>query len=254
MFHARSPSATAARIACIAGLVALVGCAGRGGSTATSSNATTARPGLASHTHTTPNVLANPAVDRRIARRARLLLTDFPSGWQETDSTSEQQPSEQLQRECQGVRDAREAVSARDASPRFSDDTDTSAVGSVTYVYADEPAAKEAYGQLTSRETRICAAEAIAKGIAENKNFTVGKPQASRIAIDPLGDERQGSQIMLTVRVPYDIDHREDFVVVRLGRGIANLQFISTLTPFDDNLREDLTSKVVRRLSVGLKG
>jgi hypothetical protein len=41
-------------------------------------------------------------------------------------------------------------------------------------------------------------------------------------------------------------------VFVRVGRGVAALTFVDTLTPFDAGLREDLTRKGTRRLTTGI--
>ena len=46
-----------------------------------------------------------------------------------------------------------------------------------------------------------------------------------------------------------DVEVIVDVVSVRVGRALALPIFLDVLTPFDENLREDLTGKMVRRLS-----
>jgi hypothetical protein len=43
-----------------------------------------------------------------------------------------------------------------------------------------------------------------------------------------------------------------DVVFVRVGRDVALVTFIDDLTPFDEDLKAELTSTVVRRLSGAL--
>jgi hypothetical protein len=48
------------------------------------------------------------------------------------------------------------------------------------------------------------------------------------------------------------VDIIADYVLVRVWRGIAAVTFVDTLTAFDEDLKAELMSKVVRCLSAAL--
>jgi hypothetical protein len=198
----------------------------------------------------TPEPTQDPAQERAIAQRAQLRLEDFPADWQENDE-SENDPAD-----CEGIRGPREATSGRAASPDFQQGSTTFAASAV-FLYADEAGAGDAFGKMSARETRVCLAEQVADRVAENADrtgeLTIGEPSTARVRVDPLGDEREGGRVTLPLSVGgFDVDLTVDYVFVRVGRGVALLVFADVLTPFDEDLRADLTSKVVRRVAAEL--
>jgi hypothetical protein len=224
----------------------VVGC---GGDDDEGSAATTTTVDSAAAPTETQEEQSDPAVDERIAEEAGLVLEDFPTGWQQNDEQADRKPSE-----CSGVQEARAAASARVPSPRFLHGESTFAE-SVVYIYADESAASEAFAGLVGRETRTCLGEEIGQraGEAEEEDLEFGEPTTSRVVIDPLGDERDATRITIPVSAQgIDVDIIADYVLVRVGRGIAAVTFVDTLTAFDEDLKAELTSKVVRRLSAAL--
>ena len=83
-----------------------------------------------------------------------------------------------------------------------------------------------------------------------NSNLQVGEPRTSRVSVDPLGDQRDGGRVTLPVTTGWqEVELFTDFVFVRASRGIALMPFVDALSPFDQDLRADLTSKVSRRLA-----
>lgn len=231
-------------------VLVLVGCGGddedSGGGTAT-----TERSEAPSETDSReqPKVEA----DQRIGEKAELVLEDFPTGWQQADDEEDSERSE-----CSGISDARDATSAQAFSPRFSRVENTSAENAV-YVYADEAAATDAFAGLVSSETRRCLGEEIGELLGDEERagpggkVEVGEPETSRVSIEPLGDEREAARITIPFQSQgIDVDVTIDAVFVRVGRGIAALVFVDVLSGFDEDLKAELTSKVVRRLSAGL--
>ena len=225
------------------GLV-LLGCDGDEEEDAAAPATTTAQSAPASPTETAE---PDPAADKRIAEESGLVLEDFPSGWQEND-----EDPDRVSR-CAAIQEARETTSARGGSPRFSRHNNNTSAESVTYVYAEEPAAAEAFAQLATAETRSCLADDARDVLEEDGSLEVGEPETARVAMDPLGDERDASRITFPVTSEgTELDVFADYVVVRAGRGLALLTFIDVLSPFDEELGAELTSRVVRRLSSGL--
>jgi hypothetical protein len=230
---------------------AVVGCGGNGnggndGGTPRAQDTPTARQTDMATSDPTPD----PAQGRAIAQRAQLRLEDFPADWQENDE-SDSDPAD-----CEGIRGPREATSGRAASPDFQQGNTTLAASAV-FLYADEGGAGDAFGKMSSRETRVCLAEQVADTVAENADrtgeLTIGEPSTARVRVDPLGDQREGGRVTLPLSVGgFDVDLTVDYAFVRVGRGVALLAFADVLTPFDEDLRADLTSKVARRLAAEL--
>jgi hypothetical protein len=120
-------------------------------------------------------------------------------------------------------------------------------------VFPQEEAARAAYDGITSKDTRTCLAEGLVKGLGESGDVEAGESRTSRLAVDPLGDEREAARIVVPVTTQgVDADLIFDIVYVRTGRAIALCLFADAFSAFDDELREDLTGKVVRRLSAGI--
>jgi hypothetical protein len=230
--------------------VALVGCGGGDDGTATHPSATETQAASA------PDNSTPGGHDERIADQAQLTLDDFPTGWQENDSDDES-----VESPCEAVKKSKDSAAARGFSPDFSKGENTEAV-SYAYIYAAEPEASEVFDALASDDTRDCLGQAVADELAKRvedraatgSDVEVGDASTSRVSIDPLGDDREA----LRVQVPFssegiDVDLYIDAAYIRVGRGIALLTTSDVFSPFDDELRADLMSKLVRRLSTGLE-
>jgi hypothetical protein len=249
-FHAHMAPRALALAASLLAVVALGGCGGGDDDGAPASQDTpTAQQ---SETPTaTAEPTPDPEEDEAIVRRAQLRLEDFPSDWQEQDEDQTDTS------DCDGVQEAREAANARERSPQFSQGENTAAQ-SVVYTFVDEEQASEMFAKLSSRELRTCLGEELADTVADVATgadageLTIGEASTARIQVDPLGDEREGGRVTLPLETQgLELELTVDYVAVRVGRGLALLQMID-LGPFDEDLRADLTSKVVRRLAVGL--
>jgi hypothetical protein len=191
------------------------------------------------------------AAEQRIAAGAQLRLADFPSGWQ-AGGRNESLPSR-----CPAVKEAKRAVSARVTSAVFAHGKNTQAESAV-YLYSDTATAQQSFAALTTSATRACLARELAARLekaarASRARLAVGQPRTGRVAVDRLGDEHDAARITLPVRTrATDVDLIVDIVYIRVGRGLALPFFVDALAPFDQDLRADLTGKVVHRLAAQL--
>jgi hypothetical protein len=216
--------------------VALAGCGGSG-STASQSAPTTAT--TTSH--------PKSAADKRIARHAQLKLTDFSSGWKQHGSQTSKS-----QERCPAAEATRAAASAWQQSPTFVT-TENPQVEAASYVFSDVSGAKRAFRQLSGGSTRLCFADTLTKRLANPpKGLKFGKITSGQVAMRPVGDESVVDRLTIPVTVSgQNVDFYVDLVFARVGRGIAGLDFFDTITPFDEALRNRLTTTLVGRLKTG---
>ena len=232
-----APRGAAALSALALSVIALSGC----GSSSTHTTTVTSAPA-------TTNTNA-AAADERIASDAQLKLSDFPSGWQQKDSTQEAA----AEAKCEGVDAAKAAASARAKSPNF--ERQNAQAGNVIYVYADVPGATRAVGELSSQSTRTCIGDALAKNLANQKpqGATFGKITSGQVSMTPIGDERTAGRLTIPISAQgTTVSACVDLVFVRTGRAVAVFTLLDALTPFDETLRDRLAKTVVDRLDAGL--
>jgi hypothetical protein len=197
---------------------------------------------------TTPSPTPDRAEDEGIAKAAQLKLDDFPSGWEESDAA----PSQAA--DCDAISKARKERTARAESPQYRHGDNTLAQSTV-YLFADDAKAQEQFAGLSSKDTRGCiAGDLVSRLEKANPDLKVGEPQASRVSVDSLGDQHEGGRVTLPVTAQgQELELFTDFVFVRVSRGIALMLFVDALSPFDEDMRADLTSKVSRRLAAKLR-
>ena len=193
------------------------------------------------------------AADQRIADAGKLRLTDFPSGFEQSDKNDDSATGT-----CDSIKDAKKATNRHDDAPSFSKGENTQATN-VVYVYADEAGAQSAFQALSSRDTRVCVGKGLAeffaketrsKGPGDTVEVTVGKPTTGQVAVDAVGDEQAGGRATVPLNTQgLDVDVDVDLVFVRVGRAVTTLVFIDVLSPFDEDLRAQLTRKVVGRMT-----
>lgn len=231
----------------------IIGLAACGSSSTTTVTATTS-PTTGTTTSpaptTTQTTTGSAAADQRVARDAQLKLSDFPSGWEQKDRTQEAK----AWAACQGVDAAKAAASARQTSPDFAERNHTYA-GNFAYIYADVPTATRAFGELSSEHTRTCLGDALAKYLPGQvrEGAEIGKITTGQVAMQPVGDERTLTRLTVPLKANgLNVDVTLDLVFVRVGRGIAGLQFQDVLSPFDETLRTRLTTTAVDRLKTAL--
>jgi hypothetical protein len=235
-------------------LVALAGCGARSSAAtvgAAPAAATTASPAVTATRSGTSRSAAGVAVDRRIARNARLRLTDFPSTW-----TSSPRPAATVGAKCPGISEAKAAVSARAASRAFESGSRATADGAA-YIYADIATAMHWFAALSSGKTSTCLVHALRDDVSaqvRSQGARLASITASRATIAPVGDQRAADRFVVRLSAAAASGKADiDLVFVRVGRGVAAFSLTRVAGPFDRTLETKLVSSVVGRLAAGLK-
>jgi hypothetical protein len=192
-------------------------------------------------------------IDHRIARDARMRLSDLPPGWVADKTVS--RPTADAP--CPGFRRAGGDISAGMASPAFSDPGDLHTAQSETYVYADTAMAEHWFAEFSSRRTRACLARLIRKegaAAVRAEGFTLGPITARSIPAAPVGDEDAAFRVTVPFSgsgVTLNVD--ADVVFVRAGRGIAIFSLAALGSPFAPALETALVKTVAGRLATDLR-
>jgi hypothetical protein len=242
---ASCPCSCARRRRALVALLTVAALAGCGGGGEDAGNHTDQRAQTATATATaTTSPTSDRAEDKRIAEASQLKLEDFPSGWEESDANESEGAN------CDAIESAREARTARAESPQFGQGENTLAQSTV-YLFSDDATAQEQFAGLRSKDTRACIGKDLVKRLQEaNPDLKVGEPRTGRVAVDPLGDQHDGGRITLPVTTGgQEVELFTDFVFARVSRGIALMLFVDVVSPFDDDMRANLTRKVTRRLA-----
>ena len=239
-------------VRCAVAAVALAGLLGWAASSSGATAAATSTHPISATRSGTSGSAPSFVIDQRIARDARLRLSDLPSGWMAGDTVS----TPTAAAPCPGLRRAQGFVSAASVSPAFSDG-DIRTAQSETYVYADTALAKHWFAEFSSRSTRACLARLIrqegAAAVAA-EGFTVGSLTTRTLAVGPVGDERAAFHVTVPVSgsgVTFKVE--ADAVFVRAGRGIAIFSLASLQSPFDPGLERSLVRTVTARLAGDLR-
>jgi hypothetical protein len=198
---------------------------------------------------------AGVAIDRRIARDARLRLSDLPPGWTADPTAS----TPITAAPCPGLSAARAAVSARTASPAFSLSAgDTRNAQSVADLYADTGTAKHWFAEITGRGTRACLVRMLRKALptALPSSITVGPITDPSLPVAPIGDNDAAFRLTVPLfsadsGMTTNID--VDLVFVRVGRGIAIFSLGGVGSPFDPALETTLVTSVADRFATDLR-
>jgi len=222
-----------------------------GGDDKQSAGSTPAADRTAAAETPTAAATADPAADQKLADDAQLTLEDLPAGWRIGEQQNDNRSN------CEAVRSARETAGTRAHSPQFTFEDGTAIVKSAVYLYPDERAAGETLRSLSADETRTCLSDEMTRRFAAAARASgedeFGDPRASRLPIEPHGDERSAARVMIPMTSEgSEIPGYIDFEFIRAGRGLIVMTYGDVLEAFDDDLRADLTGNVVRSLSAGL--
>jgi hypothetical protein len=157
-----------------------------------------------------------------------LRLSDFPAGWTQYGAGKDEST-------CASLEAVRKSAAESHRSPVFEKREGLVATSTV-FLYDDAAAAREAFKTLSSETTGRCLATSL------------GARAATRFDVAPAGDERLGLRATAakTKSHPSGVF---DLVFVRAGKGMVELVFAQLVEPFDQRLREALTTKVVGRLN-----
>lgn len=216
-------------------------------STASSSTASASTPSATTTTSTGPTE-AQKAADQASARNSTLKLSDFPSGWVESDQSSSSGST------CPSVEPAKNAASGKAKTPTFGKG-ETDAVENSVYIYATVAEAQRVFPGLSGSETRACIARSTEKEAKKNatENAKFGQATSGQLSAPPLGDESAAGR----VTVPYtnaslSFSLNIDLQFVRVGRGVQVLTFLTLPGTFDSTLEAKLTRTAASRLKAEL--
>ncbi|MER3410838.1 MAG: hypothetical protein C4306_12385 [Thermoleophilia bacterium] len=180
--------------------------------------------------------------DQTRARRIVLRLADFPSGWRAEHDGGKS--SDKL--DC--------------LSPDFSDLTTTGGATSPWFFKGEAPfatsfssffetsdQARAAYDRLATEDLANCLAESIAK----SEGTKVGDVSWGKLALPRLGDRSSAYQVAVRFEIgELTPSAYVDWVFIQRQRALAVMVFGDILTPFDEDLREDLVAKVAARMGL----
>jgi hypothetical protein len=241
----------------VAALSVLVACGARSSAAtvaaapaASTTAATTTSDAVTATRSGTSRSATGVAIDRRIARDAQLLQSDFPAGW-----TSSPAPGPTMGAGCPGLTGAKAAVSARATSREFVFDSVVTADGGA-YVYADTATAVHWFARLTSPHTTACLVRALRHSLglqAAAQGATINSITARRLIIEPVGDEH--SAHLVTVRLSdraVKATAYADVIFVRVDRAVAGFSLGRVGRIFDPALETKLATAVAGRLASGL--
>jgi hypothetical protein len=214
---------------------------------AASSTSSTSTPSATTTTMTGPTE-AQKAADQATARDSTLKVSDFPSGWVESDKSSSSGST------CPSVEPAKNSASGKAKTPTFGKG-ETDAVENSVYIYATVAEAQRVFPGLSGSETRACIAHNTEKEV--NKNATgsakFGQATSGQLSAPPLGDESAAGR----VTVPYtnaglSFSLNIDLQFVRVSRGVQVLTFLTLPGTFDSTLEAKLTRTAANRLKAEL--
>ena len=185
---------------------------------------------------------------RPSARTATLRLSDFPRDW-EVDNDSDDSAA---QAHCQTLDGAQAAGRAHAQSPKYT--SHTAYASSEVLVFADAVAATHWFTELADRATGECAGEQLGRFVAETHGVKIGQIATAGLAISPVGDQDAAKRLTIPVsQNGVTIKAFGDVVFVRIGRGIAVIELVRVLSPFDARLGTKLVTAAAGRLANGLK-
>lgn len=240
----RGPPLTHAFGALLVGAVLVLGATGcgGGGSKRNQSGTTTVA--------TTTTSAPDRAADKRVARGSQLKLADFPSGWVQQGSAQRSGPASK----CPGVEAVKAETSARSTSPTFVRGAGPQVNASV-YIFSDAANATQAFARLSGESTRRCLAHTIGKAAASanQQGVQLGKVTTGELSMPPVGSESAVGRFTVPVMTNgANVSTFLDVVFVRVGRGIAIVNYADVSTPFGEALRNRLTRTLAGRLRAGL--
>ena len=218
---------------------------GQGGSSSSE-----APPGSEARTTSSPTtpIAARSTADEALARTATLGLSDFPRDW-EVDNDSDDSAA---QTHCQTLDRAQAAGRAQAQSPKYT--SHTAYASSEVLVFADAVTATHWFNQLAGRATGECAGEQLGRFVAETHGVTIGQITTAGLALAPAGDQDAAERLTIPVsQNGVTIKAFGNVVFVRIGRGIAVIELVRVLSPFDARLGTKLVTAAADRLANELK-
>jgi hypothetical protein len=199
-------------------------------------------------TLTTARPAANAVADRRIADRALLRLSDFPTGWEAQDEDDDEDDAELSN--CTALKRLRQTRSGTASSPSFAQGSSQQARHNVS-LFATADDASSILEEITSSATRRCLAKEFAATIEDSAEDGSKPPDTStgELRVAPVGAESRAYRITVEYSVSdLNVSAFIDVLAFRRGRGVSLFLLLDVLTPFDEDLGAQLASRADRAL------
>jgi hypothetical protein len=119
------------------------------------------------------------------------------------------------------------------------------------YLFADEPAAEQAFTRFSEVTTLRCFGEYFIRGLeATDEGLEIGRLRDKLLEPADVGDARAGGRVTFPLKMNgQTIGFTLDVVFVRVGRGISLVAFVQGLAPPDGQLLDALTTISAKRLA-----
>ena len=183
-----------------------------------------------------------------MAHAATLRLSDFPPDWEVDDDSDDSA----ARAHCQTLDGTQAAGRAHAQSPKYT--SHTAYASSEALVFADAAAATRWFTRLAGRATGVCAGKQLGGFVAETHGVKIGPIATASLAISPVGDQDAAKRLMIPVsQNGVTIKAFGEVVFVRLGRGIAVIELVRVLSPFNARVGTRLVTAAAARLANGLK-
>ena len=183
-----------------------------------------------------------------MAHAATLRLSDFPPDWEVDDDSDDSA----ARAHCRTLDGAQAAGRAHAQSPKYT--SHTAYASSEALVFADAAAATRWFTELAGRATGVCAGKQLGGFVAETHGVKIGPIATASLAISPVGDQDAAKRLMIPVsQNGVTIKAFGEVTFVRLGRGIAVIELVRVLSPFNARVGTRLVTAAAARLANGLK-
>jgi hypothetical protein len=193
-----------------------------------------------------------------VAHQDLLRLSDLPTGWKVTKTTSTSSTSTASTNDftevasCEGTSASGLGANVPSAQASFTDQQTAQFVFELVGVFPSTSTANRTYGFFSNAKAPTCVGQLLAKSIASGA--TGADLTASKITTSRLPFPREGSATTaLKLAIPLTVDGENlqmnaDFIVIRSGKKIAVLAPVGLSTVLSTTFASSLAKKAAGRL------
>ena len=182
--------------------------------------------------------------DQALAEAIVLGLDDFPTGWR-AEAPEENEGSIE---DCGTFDFSDMTVTGRAESDEFASGN-VSTVSSLALVFEED--AGSAFQQVASDDTAECLRDFIERRVKEDppEGVTFGEISVGEISFPMVGEQSRAYEVVIEAEADgLSPNVYADLVFINVGRSLALLYFIDALTPFDNDMKVELSKKVASRM------
>ncbi len=217
--------------------VALVGCGGGGDDSAGETQ-----------TDTGSAATVIDEADQAQAEGIVLGLDDFPTGWRAEMPEDDDEGIE----DCTTFDFSDMTLTGRAESDEFTSGS-VSTVSSLAVVFEND--ADTAFDQLASEATANCLRDFIEERVKEDpapEGVTFGEISVGEISFPTLGEASRAYEVVIEVKAEgLSPNVFADLIFINKGRSVALLYFVDAFSPFDNDMKVELSEKVAARMDLG---